>query len=220
MTKVLLDLCCGDGGAAKGYAEVGYSVVGVDIVDKPRYPFQFVKDDVLRILRDDKDWCAGFDLIHASPPCQAFTKARTIHGREHPDVLTPCRELLEQLDVPWVIENVPGAPMRTDLMLCGSMFPELSSIQGGELRRHRLFEFSDAALVPPQPNCKHKESGTYTVSVFGHGGHIYKGVEEWREVMGIDWMGRDGLAQAIPPPYTRYIGAYVKSLISFQMLAA
>ena len=147
---------------------------------------------------------ADFDAIHASPPCQAFTTARVIHGRDHADLLTPCRELLRKSGLPWVIENVPGAPMRPDVVLCGSMFPDLRSASG-ELRRHRWFEFWQSTLSLVQP-CQH---GPVTVSVFGHGGHVYNGVEEWREVMGIDWMTRDELAQAIPPAYTEYVGRFL-----------
>lgn len=187
----LLDLFCGAGGAAMGYHRAGFEVVGVDIAAQPNYPFEFHQSDALEYPLD------GFDVVHASPPCQAFTAARVIHGREHADLLTPIRERLERCGARWVIENVPGAPMRKDLVLCGSVFGM------PRLRRHRWFEFAcpTAWMVPP---CSH---GTETVSVFGHGGHVYHGVASWRCVMGIDWMTRDELAQAIPPAYTKFIGA-------------
>ncbi|KKN25152.1 hypothetical protein LCGC14_0887610 [marine sediment metagenome] len=189
---ILVDLFCKAGGASMGYHRAGFRVVGVDIEPQPRYPFEFILADAMTFP------LGGFDFIHASPPCQAFTVARVIHGREHPDLLSPIRERLRQQPTPWVIENVPGAPMRSDLILCGSMFGE------PRLRRHRLFEFWEPPpnLQPPCP-CNH---GKQTISVFGHGGHIYHGVAEWREVMGIDWMTRDELAQAIPPAYTEWIG--------------
>lgn len=191
----LLDLFCGAGGCAVGYERAGFEVVGVDVKLQPNYPFAFVQADAMTYSLD------GFDAIHASPPCQAFTTARVIHGNEHHDLLTPTRERLRGTTVPWVMENVPGAPMRPDVVLCGSMFPELRS-EGGELRRHRWFEFWQPTLKLVQ-SCQH---GPTTVSVFGHAGHVYNGVEEWRRVMGIDWMTRDELAQAIPPAYTEYIG--------------
>ena len=185
-----LDLFCGAGGAAMGLHRAGYEVVGVDIKPQPRYPFEFHQADAMEYPLE------GFDLIWASPPCQAFTTARVIHGREHPDLLTGTRERLMTQSAPWVIENVPGAPMRPDYVLCGSQFGER------RLKRHRWFEVSwqSAHLLPP---CAH---GREIVSVFGHGGHVYHGVEDWRRVMGIDWMTRDELAQAIPPAYSEWIG--------------
>jgi DNA (cytosine-5)-methyltransferase 1 len=194
----LLDLFCGAGGAAMGYHRAGFDVVGVDHVPQPRYPFRFVQRDALQVLRDLDDPRDDFDVIHASPPCQAFTTARVIHGREHPDLLTPTRRLLRQTGLPWVIENVPGAPMRVDLVLCGTAFPEL------RVKRHRWFEFSDPMLGPQLVHgCNHSRR---TVAVFGHGGHIYHGVDDWKDAMQIDWMNRDELAQAIPPAYTELIG--------------
>jgi DNA (cytosine-5)-methyltransferase 1 len=123
--------------------------------------------------------------------------------------------LLEQTGLTWVIENVPGAPMRKDLVLCGTQFDDLSGPHG-QLVRHRWFEFSDPSIAPALVHpCRHDRP---TVSVFGHGGHIYHGVEDWREVMGIDWMTRDELAQAIPPAYTEFIGtklmAHLKATVA------
>jgi DNA (cytosine-5)-methyltransferase 1 len=193
----LLDLFSGAGGAACGYQQAGFHVTGIDINPQPRYAGdEFHQADALTFPLD------GYDAIHASPPCQAHTAARVIHGHEHPDLLTPTRaRLLAEATVPWVIENVPGAPMRRDLILCGSMFPELRDGPHG-LVRHRWFEFGQPTmlLVPP---CHHPP---VIVSVFGHGGHVYHGVEQWKRVMGIDWMTRDELAQAIPPAFSRFVG--------------
>lgn len=193
----LLDLFCGAGGSAWGYAQAGFDeIVGVDIVDQPNYPFDFILGDAL----NPPVVLSAFDLIHASPPCQAFTVARVIHGRTHPDLVPATRNLLESSGVPYVIENVPNAPIRKDVELCGSMFGLNSN--HGRLIRHRWFELSweGPILVPP-----HQHHGP-TVSVFGHGGHVYHGVSDWRVVMGIDWMTRDELAQAIPPAYTKFLG--------------
>ncbi len=212
MKPRLLDLFCGAGGAAMGYHRAGFEVVGVDIEPQPRYPFEFIQDDALEWLSEPvtvggRYGTRGFDAIHASPPCQAFTTARVIHGREHPDLLTPTRELLEQTGLPWVIENVPGAPMRVDLVLCGTAFPEL------RVKRHRWFEFSDPQLAPGLVHgCNHSRK---TVAVFGHGGHIYHGVEDWKDAMQIDWMTRDELAQAIPPAYTELIGHQLMQHLGF-----
>jgi DNA (cytosine-5)-methyltransferase 1 len=202
----LLDLYCGAGVCSVGYHRAGFDVVGVDIVDQPNYPFDFIRQDALAFLHEhlSPHWrITDIDAIHASPPCQAFTTAQVIHGREHEDLLTPTRALLEQTGLPWVIENVPGAPMRKDLVLCGSMFALSSGKQG--LQRHRWFEFSDPLIAPALVSpCNHKRQ---TVSVFGHGGHNYNGIQTWREAMGIDWMTRDELAQAIPPAYCELVGA-------------
>lgn len=187
---VLIDGYCGAGGATKGYQRAGFYVIGVDVKAQPNYcGDEFVQADFLTFPLE------GAQAVHASPPCQAFTSARVIHGREHPDLLTPTRERLKAWGGPWVIENVPGAPMRKDVVLCGSMF-NLRVI------RHRWFELSHARFEL-MPSCTHRSD---IVSVFGHGGHIYHGVKDWREAMGIDWMTRDELAQAIPPAYTEWIG--------------
>ena len=208
----LLDLFCGAGGSAVGYHRAGFDVTGVDHKPMPRFPFKFIKADALEYLAEHG---REFDAIHASPPCQAFTTARMIHHnrpvhpirpRQYLDLLTPTRARLQDTPLPWVIENVPNAPMRADVILCGSMFG-FGSRHGG-LIRHRWFEFFKPVLnlVPP---CQHRRN---TISVFGHGGHIYYGVQDWRECMGIDWMTRDELAQAIPPAYTQFIG---KQLLRF-----
>jgi DNA (cytosine-5)-methyltransferase 1 len=198
----LLDLFCGAGGAAMGYHRAGFEVVGVDIKLQKHYPFEFHQADAL-------EYCAEhgreFDVIHASPPCQDFipTIPRK-HGTGH--FLADVRELLIETGIPWVIENIPGAPMRADYRLCGCMF------QLPRLRRQRLFETSwiGFALLPP---CQHTE---HPISVTGHGipsANFYRdklrGPEFGilaRKAMGIDWMNGQELSQAIPPAYTEWIG--------------
>lgn len=203
----LLDLFCGAGGAAVGYHRAGFDVVGVDIAPQPRYPFEFVQGDAFETLRCmiRGDW--QFDAIHASPVCKLWSAATPAWARQnHPDQLTPCRALLQQLAVPWVIENVPGAPMRADYNLCGCMFGL------PKLRRERWFETSWHAFEL-RPPCHHPERA---VTVAGHGipsgswylnrvdGYEYSRLA--RAAMGIGWMTRDELAQAIPPAYTEHIG--------------
>jgi DNA (cytosine-5)-methyltransferase 1 len=188
-----LDLFCGAGGASMGLYRAGFDVTGVDIKPQPRYPFRFVQADALQPPFRLSD----FDFIWASPPCQAFTRAQRIHGRAHPDLLTPTRRMLQVGGASWVIENVPGAPMRASYVLCGSQFGER------RLKRHRWFECSWPAF-DLLPSCNHMDGNL--VSVFGHGGHIYHGIADWHRVMGIDWMTRDELAQAIPPAYAEFIG--------------
>jgi DNA (cytosine-5)-methyltransferase 1 len=198
MTRpLILDLFCGAGGAAVGYHRAGFDVIGVDIDPQPLYPFPFIQADAC----DPPVDLDAFDAIHASPPCQAFTVAGKIHGNDHhPDLVDTTRQILDASGVPYVIENVPRAPIRPDLILCGSMFDLKSA--NGHLIRHRWFECSWKVSPMTMP-CHHRKP---TISVFGHGGHVYHGVDDWREVMEMPWANRDGLAQAIPPAYTEHSG--------------
>lgn len=204
----LLDLFCGAGGAAMGYARAGFEVVGVDHRPQPNFPFEFIQADVLEFSLDGFE---GFDVIHASPPCQAFTRAahlRDAQGGEcsTPELLGVTRMLLgdewDRRGTRYVIENVPGAPV-TGIVLCGSMF-------GLKVRRHRLFETRPFFLSGR--GCSHEEQGrpVGVYHVMGdeipHGGHTAKTLEEAQEAMGIDWMTWDELKEAIPPAYTEYIG--------------
>jgi DNA (cytosine-5)-methyltransferase 1 len=223
----LLDLFCGAGGAAVGYRRAGFDeIVGVDIAKQPRYPFTFVQGDALEYLAAHG---REFDAIHASPPCQKFsamTRGRW-KDRSHSNLIATTREALGETGNPWVIENVPGAPLYTmqTIQLCGTQF-NLQTPEGSQLRRHRLFE-SPFIFVLVTP-CRHNDGsaiGVYgggqhpqrrrpaTIGVWGHSGgysrrndlHHY-GIEARRQAMGIDWMNSDELSQAIPPAYTEFVG--------------
>lgn len=202
--KVVLDLFCGAGGASAGYKLAGCKVFGVDINPQPRYPFEFIQGDAsdLNILKDILSY-NEIDLIHASPPCQKYSKTQRINGIEnYPDLIGKVRSNFQELDIPYVIENVRGAPLKHPIELCGLMF-------GLKTYRHRLFETS-WPMVP----IKHPEHWYRTakmgrkpkpgefIHVVGH----FSGKKEAEEAMGIDWMSRAELAQAIPPAYTEYIG--------------
>lgn len=233
----LLDLFCGAGGAAKGYQRAGFEVWGVDIATQPRYcGDRFWRQDALRVLSGERDWPEGggmvdpdaysewsgewgrwalsnFDAIHASPPCQAHsTLARMWNARDdHPDLIAATRELLRATELPYVIENVVGAPLLEPVMICGS------SVGLPLLQRHRLFESNVPLMVPP---CAHNQGAkrfpaldaegrrnggkSSIVGVYGHGGD--KRADLWPEAMGIDWMTRHELTQAIPPPYCELVG--------------
>lgn len=220
----LLDLFCGAGGAGMGYARAGFEVVGVDINPQPRYPFAFIQGDALEYVAAHGH---EFDAIHASPPCQAYTSLGAMHkDRKYPDLLAATRALLVGIGRPWVIENVPGAPM-TGITLCGSMFGLGAHCRDGawhQLRRHRLFE-SSAFLLSPV--CQHEGR---PVGVYGNGGgnegraylpgiNGYTGnAKERRETMGIDWMNRGELSQSIPPAYTEFIGGQL--MVSLSEVAA
>jgi DNA (cytosine-5)-methyltransferase 1 len=194
----LLDLFCGAGGAAMGYHRAGFEVVGVDIKPQPRYPFEFHQADAMTYPLE------GFDAIHASPPCQGYSVTKNFTGRtDYPDLLAAIRDRLATSGMAWVIENVPGAPMRPDYKLCGCMFGLK------RLRRVRWFETSWNGLRLVAPH-RHQPD---VITVAGHDvpSHQRKfgrsvTLDERKAAMGIDWMGRDELGQAIPPAYTEYIG--------------
>lgn len=196
--KRALDLFCGAGGATKGLQRAGFHVTGVDLVCSLRYCGDaFIQADALEVD------LAGYDFIWASPVCKRYSAMSRMVGvaRRHPDQIGPVRERLIAQSSPWVIENVEGAPLRPDLVLCGRMF-------GLPLIRHRVFEAS-FRLSDPGP-CAHDGS---EIPVYGNGTSGYhlrkrgRGVTiaEKREAMGIDWMNRDELSQAIPPVYSEWI---------------
>jgi DNA (cytosine-5)-methyltransferase 1 len=189
-----------------GYHQAGFTdIIGIDIVPQPNYPFTFIQADALQPPVS----LNGFDLIHASPPCQAYSSG-TPDRSKHPRLIGPAREMLRRSTTPWVIENVPGAPVVGTYMLCGTMFG-LQTAAGLHLQRHRYFE---ATWTPEAlgPVCHHRRGRTITVTGNGttSGNRITLGrnvsVAEWREVMGIEWTTRSELAEAIPPAYTKFIG--------------
>jgi DNA (cytosine-5)-methyltransferase 1 len=176
----VLDLFCCAGGASMGYHLAGFDVVGVDIDRQPHYPFEFHQADALEFPLD------GFDFIHASPPCQGYSKFIGMHDKDWPILVDDVRERLQASGMPWVIENIPQARLRDPILLCGSMF-ELR-IAAGDLRRHRHFECS---LPLPQMECRHRP-GIPSVGVYGHGGtigrHRMLSADEKREIMQTPWM--------------------------------
>ena len=211
----LLDLFSGAGGAAVGYHRAGFEVVGVDIAPQPHYPFEFIQEPYEAALFDlMNNWPEGtFDAIHASPPCQAYSVAAQSQrnlGKEYPDLLAQTRVLLERTGLPWVIENVLGAPMRADYKLCGCQF-------GLELRRVRLFETSwhGFAMLPPHyhPHVVPCVTGHGTPSWIHKQLGYNPTIKQYHEAMGIDWMNRDELSQAIPPAYTEFIGKQLLDLL-------
>ena len=216
----LLDLFCGAGGAAMGYHRAGFDVVGVDNRPQPRYPFQFYPADALTVL-EYPAFMAGFDAIHASPPCQAFTqmsarwRGKGTKADTHPDLLTPTLAAVRSLGLPYVVENVQGAKnhMRATLVLHGGMF-ELG------VHRPRLFESNVLILAPKAPQTTSplgvygtKPDGRTTYRYRNNGNYkgkslirAAKSIEEAREAMGIDWMTWDEIRESIPPAYTEHIG--------------
>lgn len=205
----LLDLFCGAGGAAMGYHRAGFEVVGVDIAPQPHYPFEFHQADAIETLPSigTRHWLTGFDAIHASPPCQAYTWAAARWRRQRPMLAEITRSHLDMIGLPYVIENVPGAGRHIggNLILCGQMF-------GLPLVRHRVF-----AVEPPlpmglhlhHPPCQGLVKSGRASTVAGHGGDNVKGMggrAQKQAAMGIDWMTDEELNEAIPPAYTEWIG--------------
>lgn len=208
----LLDLFSGAGGGAVGYHRAGFEVVGIDHEPQPHFPFEFHEADAFEFVREHGH---EFSVIHASPPCQAFTGLRRVtiarfgHAPEHPDLIAATREALRETGKIYVIENVQNSPLITQIILCGA------SLGLPHLARHRHFESNLLLFAPP---CSHRRN-EYTIGVYGarpdgrrmsYPQHrlcrAANSLEEAREEMGIDWMTWAEITQAIPPAYTEYIG--------------
>lgn len=224
MKLKLLDLYCGAGGCAAGYEKAGFEVIGVDINPQPNYPYEFIQANALDIL-NDKKFIKQFAAIHASPPCQAHSKARGLsearnNGKygDHLDLIPKTRELLINTGKPYVIENVAGSPLLNPIKLFGSQFEKLYT------QRERWFESN---VLLQEPENKKKKMKTLSagngigedgsISICGNGG--VRGLNSkqillyWGFAMGgIDWMTRKELAESIPPVYTEFIG---KQLIDY-----
>lgn len=193
-----LDLFCGAGGAAMGLHRAGFDVVGIDNRVQPRYPFTFIQGDALKPPVRLED----FDFIWASPPCQSYSTAMRHLATPQPMLIDDMREMLEASGRLWAIENVPGAPLRNPMILCGTQF-------GLRVHRHRLFEAPWwFELVPPCNksirvlNPHQSESRARIYAEFG------RGCPEklWGKEMGVPWMNRHETREAIPPAYGEYIG--------------
>lgn len=237
--KKLLDICCKAGGASMGYHMAGFEVTGMDIDPQPHYPFEFWKADFTKLTAGELSAIAqDFDVVVGSPPCQHYSamtelvkvthqKKKGIYsGRDdYPDLVVPFREMVQSIGLPYIIENVPGAPLLNPVQLCGSSFAL-------RVRRHRLFESS---LPLRGVACNHqwqdrhrpyyqvkygpgsdKMTGTIGVYGTGNGDHL-DGIEQvnlHRVAMGIDWMDAKEIAQAIPPAYTFYLGKQILEVLA------
>lgn len=242
-----------------GYSRAGFDVYGVDLFRyrdengrlkgfrRQRYPFPARQGDVLEVMRTlldghaveftDRDGRAtslhlsDFEVITASPPCQLYSVTANAHNSSHPDLVEPTRKLLLEAGLPYVMENVEGAPLIDPLMICGSMFGMRAVDSDGLqvwLKRHRLFESTVFMLAPGV--CDHP-SDILCAGVYGNGapsrdaakarrgGYTPPSQQVRNELMGIDWMSRNGLSQSIPPAYTEYIGAHLMSVVRERMSA-
>jgi DNA (cytosine-5)-methyltransferase 1 len=230
MRPVLIDAYSGTGGASMGYHRVGFEVIGIDIKPQPRYPFRFIcadvpKLDLVTLARD-----LGAVVLAGSPPCKVRTTMKAFSSAHHTDLLPGFREQCIATGLPYIIENVPPSPDMIDpVTLCGSSF-DLGVL------RHRLFESNmtltapacdhegQAARSPGYP-VKRYHSGSPVITMspvigcYGRGQGLGPGeVELWKQAMGIDWMTRDEMAQAIPPAYTEHLGRQI--MAQLQAVAA
>jgi DNA (cytosine-5)-methyltransferase 1 len=231
MRPRILDLFCCAGGAAMGYYRAGFEVVGVDIEDQPNYPFEFHQADALTFPLE------GFDAIHASPPCQAYTHAKHIANRgrsDHPRLVGLIRDRLRTAGVPYVIENVIHAPLENPVLLCGVAM-------GLAVKRHRIFESNVALMAPPCACGMHlpkqfpstprvelgwrDEDGPRTLSRYVNPLASGTTHELFADAMGIDWIPKRGkrpapeLHEAIPPAYTEHIGPYLMVAVNAPVAA-
>ena len=221
MTRpLLLDLFCCEGGASTGYAAAGFDIVGVDIDPQPDYPFSFIQADAVEFLAHliaVRAFLGNItvDAVSASPPCQRYSTSTQSTGTpdDHPDLVPIVRDLLDELGRPYIIENVEGAPVRRDVVLCGSMFDL-------PVRRHRVFELSGWIFMGA-PQCDHAGQRARfgrTVDVTGHAGgrnqtlrsgypRKWYDLADAREAMGMPWASGRGCTEAIPPAYTELLGS-------------
>jgi DNA (cytosine-5)-methyltransferase 1 len=207
MRPRLLELFSGAGGSAMGWHRAGFDVVCVDLKPQPRCLFEFHQADAIEYA---KGHVHEFDAVAGGPPCKVHSALKHLADPSHTDLVPATREVMIESGLPYVIENVPGAPLLNPTVLCGSMF----GLGAGDrqLRRHRLFE-SNVPLAAPGP-CVHTG---YAIGAYGGGAHrttntrnAYQGTaSERRAALGIDWMTRDEMAQAIPPAYTEWLGLQV-----------
>lgn len=228
MTKVL-DLFCGGGLAADGYRRLGWDITGVDIKPQPNYPYEFIQGDAIEYFKTAD--LSQYNFIHASPPCQLFTRAghlRTAQGsksKEEVDLLTPTLAMLADLPIPWVVENVEGARtiMPADsVKICGSYF--FLAVQ-----RHRLFASNmkihgtechhdrfpiDSTTGKPRP------WGVYHVpgDSIPKGGRTAYNAEHAAKLFdlrrSLPW---DEIKEGFPPAYTHFIGQQIGDLLSWEV---
>lgn len=222
---ILLDLCCCAGGAGMGYYLAGFTVVGCDIEPQPYYPFTFYRMDAIEFLNK---FHTQAQAVHGSPPCHKWSALAELHqDKEYPDLIGPIRNAIIETGLPYVIENVPKAPLINPIMLCGTMFG-LQTKHGSQLRRHRIFEvpWMKDRTTPP---CNHNDSSAIvvygggqhparrrvpaTIGVYGNspGVSVRDGLqffssEDRQDAMGISWIRGKALSQAIPPAYTKFLG--------------
>jgi DNA (cytosine-5)-methyltransferase 1 len=210
----LLDLFCSAGGCSVGYLQaardlgLSIEITGIDVKPQPNYPFHFIQADAVDYA---DSMLKLYTHVHASPPCQAYsngTAGGRAKGIDYAELYEPIRDIFYRSNLPCIIENVPGSPIRKDVVLTGLMF-NLRVI------RARWFECVNFFMMAPQrPYLKRgavRHRGEYAV-VFGSGnwknGNAknvrYRGPgstikEAWSIAMGIDWMTTTGIGTGHTP---------------------
>lgn len=226
-SPVLIDAFCGEGAASMGYRQTGFRILGIEKSAKrlKRYPFASIQADVIewlpliaRIFRPA--------AVVGSPPCQKRSPLKTRTTKEYEELVPPFRKILLELGLPYVIENVeekpddPEAELIDPVKLCGAMFAPPPEVDGLLFARHRLFEAGNGfRIIPKADSCDHRPWRAL-INVHGGGGYREKkrpdgsrdgrgnkaSAPEARALMGTPWMTADGMNQAVPPYYTRYVG--------------
>lgn len=212
----VLDVYCCQGGAASGYERAGFRVIaGVDKDPQPKFPYTFIQSDAITFMVEHMEWIRqNVTFVHASPPCQLDSKCQRIRDREHPDLIGPTREVLDELGLPYVIENVGDAvpKLKNPVELCGLMFGMKRTY------RHRYFEAGGWTLAQP-PHREHpmgqvklgrRAQEGQPIQAIGN----FSGVGIIRDEWEVPWMNRDGIREAIPPAYAEFIGRRFLSTIS------
>lgn len=217
---VIIDLFCGEGGAGRGYADAGFRVLGVDQDRRAlaRYPFPSFcgswedgLSEWLGVLR-----LSDIAAVHASPPCQHYSVA-VMEKDRHPDLIPVVRQTLSSLRLPYIIENVPGAPLEDPLELCGCMFGLTTRLRGKTFMLYRPRLFECGGFQPAAPQHLPQNHILPAIPVMGHGvpGWFYKqhgfgpSAAERARLMGVPWMSREGLAESIPPAFTKYLAQFL-----------
>ncbi len=218
----LLNLCCCAGASCHGYDLAGFEVWGVDIEDQPHYPRpgRFIRADALDVL-DDPEFVYSFAAVHASPPCQNWSNLNAYNHKEYPRLIEPIRDRLVDYGLPYVIENVPGSPLKDPVLLCGYMFPNLY------VQRHRLFELGGFTVRRPHHpdhtlrctrNSYLPTPAAPLMSIHG-GKHSRAWQRKACEVMDTPWLavpldadtdrvriGIREVCEAVPPAFSKWVG--------------
>ncbi|MBP2581874.1 DNA (cytosine-5)-methyltransferase 1 [Streptomyces sp. PvR006] len=199
----LLDAFCCQGGASAGYAAAGFDVTGIDLHPQPRYPYRFIQGDAVEYIRNHGH---EYDAIAGSPPCQGYSDAQVLQGRDHPMLIAPTRDAMNATGRPWIIENVPGAaPHLIDpVVLCGAMF-------GLGTYRDRYFEAGGGLTLTQPHHPRHDKPITKMgrprrPGEMAHYVGNFSGVQAARDDLQVPWMNRDGIRECIPPAYTQHLG--------------
>jgi DNA (cytosine-5)-methyltransferase 1 len=247
----LLDLFCCEGGASMGYHRAGFDVYGVDIFkdfNKKRYPFAYHQgwvEPLVGVLLNggslpfrhksgdiERLQLADFAAVAASPPCQRYSITNAARQADYPDLVGVVRLLLKVTRLPYVIENVVGAPLESPVELCGCMFDLKARDDDGimlHLQRTRLFESNMPLVQPEHDHTDHEWVGgcyggarrdKYEAKYVRKGGYVPRNKKVVEAYMGIDWMTWKGLHQSIPPAYTKFIGLQLRAHIDNVRISA